>query len=67
MCASRPATCSAARLGFNDGWRAAMHTLANERNMIGSAAVEEDLDAVVALARERGLDGDPVVRQELAR
>jgi alkylation response protein AidB-like acyl-CoA dehydrogenase len=51
----------------HDGWRAAMHTLANERNMIGSAAVLEDLDAVVALARERGLDRDPVVRQELAR
>lgn len=51
----------------HDGWRAAMHTLANERNMIGGAAVEEDLDAVVALARERGLDRDPAVRQELAR
>jgi alkylation response protein AidB-like acyl-CoA dehydrogenase len=50
-----------------DGWRAAMHTLANERNMIGSAAVDEDLDAVVALAREQGLDRDPVVRQALAQ
>ena len=50
----------------NDGWRAAMHTLANERNMIGSAAVEEDLEAVVALATEAGLGADPRVRQQLA-
>src|SRR5690606_31404349 len=50
----------------NDGWRAAMHTLANERNMIGSAAVDEDLEAVVELARAAGLDADPVVRQQLA-
>jgi alkylation response protein AidB-like acyl-CoA dehydrogenase len=51
----------------NDGWRAAIHTLANERNMIGSASVEEDLVCVTALAREAGLDGDPVVRQQLAK
>jgi acyl-CoA dehydrogenase len=52
---------------INDGWRAAMHTLANERNMIGNASVEEDLDAVVALAAAAGLDADPVTRQNLAR
>jgi acyl-CoA dehydrogenase len=44
-----------------------MHTLANERNMIGSAAVEEDLEAVVALAVAAGLEHDPLVRQRLAQ
>jgi alkylation response protein AidB-like acyl-CoA dehydrogenase len=44
-----------------------MHTLANERNMIGSVPVDDDLVGLVALARERGLAGDPLVRQELAR
>jgi alkylation response protein AidB-like acyl-CoA dehydrogenase len=53
--------------GVNQGWRAAMHTLANERNMIGSVPVDDDLVGLVALARERGLAGDPLVRQELAR
>jgi alkylation response protein AidB-like acyl-CoA dehydrogenase len=51
----------------NDGWRAAIHTLANERSMIGSASVDEDLECLVALARGAGVDGDPVVRQHLAR
>lgn len=52
---------------LHDGWRAAMHTLANERNMIGSASVEEDLDAVVELAADAGLSTDPRTRQDLAR
>jgi alkylation response protein AidB-like acyl-CoA dehydrogenase len=51
----------------NDGWRAAIHTLANERNMIGSASVDEDFECLVALARQAGVDRDPVVRQHLAR
>jgi alkylation response protein AidB-like acyl-CoA dehydrogenase len=53
--------------GIDQGWRAAMHTLANERNMIGSASSDDDLDGLVVLARERGLAADPVVRQEMAR
>jgi alkylation response protein AidB-like acyl-CoA dehydrogenase len=53
--------------GLGQGWRAAMHTLANERNMIGSAAVADDLTGLLAVARERGLDRDPITRQELAR
>ncbi len=52
--------------GINQGWRAAMHTLANERNMIGSASSDDDLIGLVALARSRGLEDDPDVRQELA-
>lgn len=50
----------------DDGWRAAMHTLANERNMIGAAAVDNDVVSVVELARSRGLLADPVVRQGIA-
>jgi alkylation response protein AidB-like acyl-CoA dehydrogenase len=53
--------------GIDQGWRAAIHTLANERNMIGSAQVDEDLVGLTALARASGRDGDPLVRQELAR
>jgi alkylation response protein AidB-like acyl-CoA dehydrogenase len=53
--------------GVNQGWRAAIHTLANERNMIGSASVGEDLVGLTELARRSGLADDPVVRQVLAR
>ncbi len=52
--------------GVGQGWRAAVHTLANERNMIGSSAVMADVAPVVALARRQGRLDDPVVRQELA-
>jgi alkylation response protein AidB-like acyl-CoA dehydrogenase len=52
--------------GLGQGWRAAIHTLANERAMIGSAAPTEDYDSIVALARAAGLADDPLVRQELA-
>jgi len=51
----------------NDGWRAAIHTLANERNMIGSASVGEDLEAVLGLARAAGCSDDPPTRQKLAQ
>jgi alkylation response protein AidB-like acyl-CoA dehydrogenase len=50
----------------NDGWRAAIHTLANERNMIGSVAADEDLEAVLSLARSSGHVDDVRSRQELA-
>jgi alkylation response protein AidB-like acyl-CoA dehydrogenase len=53
--------------GVGQGWPAAMHTLANERNMIGSASFERDTEGLWAMARARGLDADPVVRQQLAR
>ncbi|WP_334143254.1 acyl-CoA dehydrogenase family protein [Rhabdothermincola sp.] len=53
--------------GVGNGWRAAMHTLANERNMIGSASADDDVVGLLALAREAGRTSDPLVRQELAR
>ena len=52
--------------GIGHGWPAAVHTLANERAMIGGNSLMVDLDDLVALARERGLIDDPNVRQELA-
>lgn len=52
---------------LNQGWRAAVHTLANERNMIGSAPTAADLEGLLALARETGTIDDPRVRQDLAR
>ena len=52
--------------GIGHGWPAAVHTLANERAMIGGNSLMVDLDDLVALARERGLIDDPNVRQQLA-
>jgi alkylation response protein AidB-like acyl-CoA dehydrogenase len=52
--------------GIGQGWPAAVHTLANERAMIGSAAVMADVEPVVRLARRTGRIDDPVVRQELS-
>jgi alkylation response protein AidB-like acyl-CoA dehydrogenase len=55
--------------GLNNGWRVAMTTLGNER---GGAAATQHLRFVrefwdlVATARERGKDTDPLVRQQLA-
>lgn len=51
---------------LNQGWRAAIHTLANERAMIGGGSHMTDLGALIALARARGLTADPCVRQALA-
>ncbi len=51
---------------LNEGWRAAIHTLANERAMIGGGSHMTDLGALIDLARLRGLTDDPRVRQELA-
>jgi len=51
---------------LGQGWPAAIHTLANERAMIGGGSHMTDLDALIELAGERGLRSDPVVRQELA-
>jgi alkylation response protein AidB-like acyl-CoA dehydrogenase len=55
--------------GLNDGWRVAMTTLGNERG--GSATTqhlrfEREFWELVAAARERGRDRDPLVRQQLA-
>jgi alkylation response protein AidB-like acyl-CoA dehydrogenase len=56
-----------------DGWKVANSTLSGERQMIagpGSGGVDRiggsGVDHLIALARARGLDHDPVVRQRLA-
>jgi alkylation response protein AidB-like acyl-CoA dehydrogenase len=51
---------------LNQGWPAAVHTLANERAMIGGGTHMADLGAMIELARTRGLTDDPRVRQDLA-
>jgi alkylation response protein AidB-like acyl-CoA dehydrogenase len=52
--------------GVGQGWRAAVHTLANERAMIGANESMADVGPAVALARRMGRLDDPVVRQALA-
>jgi alkylation response protein AidB-like acyl-CoA dehydrogenase len=56
-----------------DGWKVANSTLSGERQMIagpGSGGVDRiggsGVDHLIALARERGLSHDPMVRQRLA-
>ncbi len=48
------------------GWPSAVHTLANERAMIGTTAAMASVEPVIELARRSGRLDDPVVRQELA-
>ncbi|XVQ08269.1 acyl-CoA dehydrogenase family protein [Spirillospora sp. CA-255316] len=48
------------------GWAVAHTTLAGERAMIGGGGGAKAAE-LLALARERGRDGDPLVRQALAR
>lgn len=53
-----------------DGWRVAMGTLAFERgaSTLGQQLnFRNELDAILAVARRTGVDGDPVMRQRLAR
>jgi len=55
--------------GVNDGWRVAMTLLGFERGE--SAATipirfQAELDRLLKLARERGVAGDPLIRQRLA-
>ena len=56
-----------------DGWKVANATLSGERQMVagpGSGGVDRiggsGVDTLIALARDRGLGNDPVVRQRLA-
>ncbi len=53
--------------GVGDGWRVALTTLANERAAGGTTTQGGYFGRVVALARHLGVEGDPVVRQVLAR
>jgi alkylation response protein AidB-like acyl-CoA dehydrogenase len=59
------------RIGaVGDGWRVALTCLSFERGAVGAGGSGGgllDLDRLVALARSRGLDGDPSVRDALAR
>jgi alkylation response protein AidB-like acyl-CoA dehydrogenase len=56
----------------DDGWRCAIAMLANERVAIGAGGggarrgSGQGIEAMVKLARQRGLLGDPVIRQGLA-
>jgi alkylation response protein AidB-like acyl-CoA dehydrogenase len=54
----------------NGGWAVAMTLLGHERGEEAATnpiLFRAELDRLVALARERGLNSDPVVRQRLAR
>jgi alkylation response protein AidB-like acyl-CoA dehydrogenase len=54
---------------LNDGWRITMGALAHERGGLwveGVMAAQRAIGDLVTLARERGLDGDPVVRRRIA-
>jgi alkylation response protein AidB-like acyl-CoA dehydrogenase len=53
--------------GVGQGWPAAIHTLANERHMIGGAPVDDDVDGLTELARAGGRLADPTIRQGIAR
>jgi alkylation response protein AidB-like acyl-CoA dehydrogenase len=56
--------------GVGNGWGVAITTLMNERAGLGASAaagVKMGLEELKALARERGVDDDPVIRQKLAQ
>ena len=55
--------------GVNDGWRVAMTLLGFERGETAATIpirFQAELDRLFALARERGMAGDPLIRQRLA-
>jgi alkylation response protein AidB-like acyl-CoA dehydrogenase len=55
--------------GVGNGWAVAITTLMHERAGLGAAAaasVRIALGQLIDLARERGVDGDPIVRQKIA-
>jgi alkylation response protein AidB-like acyl-CoA dehydrogenase len=56
--------------GVNNGWKVANSTLGFERGQsatTGFRRFQEELDLMIAAARESGLADDPLVRQRLAR
>ena len=56
--------------GVGNGWMVAITTLMNERAGLGASAalgLANALDELVELAKERGVAGDPVVRDKVAR
>ncbi len=55
--------------GEGNGWMVAITTLMNERAGLGggaAVAVSRDLGQLIELIKERGLGGDPVIRQKVA-
>jgi alkylation response protein AidB-like acyl-CoA dehydrogenase len=50
----------------NGGWGVTMTTLANERAFMGGHSSGPTLDDLLALAKDLGVSGDPLVRQGLA-
>ncbi|MGH8995553.1 MAG: acyl-CoA dehydrogenase family protein [Acidimicrobiales bacterium] len=55
--------------GLNNGWRVAMTTLSNERGAgatVQHLPYEREFWHLVSIAKERGLTGDPLLRQKLA-
>ena len=48
-----------------DGWRIAQTTLASERTAIAGGSGGADPPGLIALAQERGVSGDPLIRQEI--
>jgi alkylation response protein AidB-like acyl-CoA dehydrogenase len=55
--------------GEGNGWNVAITTLMHERAGIGAASaiqVRRDLEELIAEINERGLGGDPVIRQRIA-
>jgi len=55
--------------GVGNGWAVAITTLMHERAGLGAASaasVKIALGALIDLARERGVDQDPVIRQKIA-
>ena len=55
--------------GEGNGWNVAITTLMNERAGLGAAsavAIRRDIEALIELVNERGLGGDPILRQRIA-
>jgi alkylation response protein AidB-like acyl-CoA dehydrogenase len=55
---------------LNDGWRITMGSLAHERGALwveGVMGAQRGVDDLVRLARQRGVDTDPVVRRQVAQ
>jgi alkylation response protein AidB-like acyl-CoA dehydrogenase len=56
--------------GVGEGWTVAITTLMHERAGLGAvsaAGIKVVLGSLIELARERGLDSDPVIRQRIAQ
>jgi alkylation response protein AidB-like acyl-CoA dehydrogenase len=55
--------------GEGNGWNVAITTLMHERAGLGAASaitVRRELDELISLINERGLAGDPLIRQRIA-